>query len=233
MAIDSTNQNEYQVKVPTFYSRLIELHLHPRRYFANASNLDDRTTLTFAIFLMGIASAISKIDEKIIQFELSLSQGGHNKGLEILVPWLLKSWVNYWIFAVFAGLVGSVALWFIGGWWYKKRLQWSGASDASPSKARGVYAIQQLVIAIPSVLLALILTSRFSSYSEAWQAAEIWPSAILIFSFWSCWVSYQAASTAFSTVRYKARIWFLILPVVLNLIALGVAIFGLMATKVT
>jgi hypothetical protein len=221
MVIEPVDQDESYENAPRFIDRLIELFIHPSRYFANDSNMDHQPTVFIAAISIGVAGVISKIDEKIVQFELSKGLGHPNKGLENTLPWVLESWLNYWFAAVAFGLLGSVIYWYLGGWWYKKRLQWSGAVGANPIKARCTNAIQGLVAAGPVVLLALFQTVLFSNYLEAWKSDEIWSSSVLIFVFWSCWVSYIASTTAFPTSKVKARVWFLILPVSLNLVALG------------
>jgi hypothetical protein len=167
---------------------------------------------------MGIAGAMNRIDEKIIQAEL----GHASSGWESTASWLLSSWFNYWLIVVAAGLIGAVFLWYLGGWWYKKRLQWSGATEPSSLLVRRVYTMQELVLAGPTVLLALVQTALFSNYREAWRADELWNSSILVFVFWSCWTSYVAVTTAFQVSKPKARIWFLVLPVLLYVFALGV-----------
>jgi hypothetical protein len=143
----------------------------------------------------------------------------------------LSSWPTYWIYVLIAGTLGAGIYWFVGGWWYKKRLQWSGAPDASPSVARRVYAYQDMVVSAPVVLITAIQTFLFANYREAWQAAPLWSGACVVFAFWSCWTSYAAAMTAFPVVKRKAMLWCIGLPVlyyfaVLGLFAALYALFG-------
>lgn len=231
MTIETSDQNEPQTAAPFALASLLDLYLRPVRYFANDSNLADRRVLFVAAGLMGIASVIGKIDQKIIQAEL----GHPSRGWEEFSPWLLTSWANYWLMVLIAGSVGAVIYWYLGGWWYKKRLNWSGVADASAVKARSVYVTQGLVSAAPVVMLALIQTILFSNYAEVWQSDEIWSSSILLFVFWSCWVSYCAAITAFPATRLKASIWFLVLPVLLYVITLGIvgALYSFVVGNVT
>jgi hypothetical protein len=199
-------------------SRLVDLYFRPRRYFSKIHDLDHRSALFISAVLTGIAGSMNRIDKKIIQAEL----GYANKGWENIASWLLSSWLNYWLVVVATGLIGAVFFWYMGGWWYKKRLQWSGATELSSILTRRVYTMQELVLSGPTVIYALVQTALFSNYREAWRADELWTSSLLVFVFWSCWTSYVAATSVFQVSKFKARIWFLILPVLLYVVILGV-----------
>ncbi|OYY50022.1 MAG: hypothetical protein B7X95_00660 [Methylophilaceae bacterium 17-44-8] len=231
MTLENTNFTPVEVAErrpsPLSPSQLVDLYFRPKKYFSNTHDLDHQSALFISAGLMGIAGAMGRIDKKIIQAEL----GHASKGWESTASWLLSSWLNYWLVVVAAGLIGAVFLWYIGGWWYKVRLNWSGAVEPSSILARRVYTLQELVLAGPTVLLTLIQTALFSNYLEAWRADEFWSSSILLFAFWSCWTSYVAVTTTFQVSKLKARIWFLVLPILLYVVVLGVigtlySIFG-------
>lgn len=204
---------------PLSPARLVDLYFRPRKFFSCIQALDRQSAVLVSSALMGIAEAMGRVDQKMIQAEL----GHASKGWENLASWLLSSWLNYWLVVLAAGATWAVFLWYLGGWWYKKRLQWSGAADPSSILARRIYTFQELVLAGPTVLLALVQTALFANYRDAWQADEFWSTSVLVFVFWSCWTSYVAATTAFQLSKTKARIWFLILPLLLSVAALGVA----------
>jgi hypothetical protein len=196
--------------------RLFDLFLYPRRYFSNTHALEQYEPLVPAL-LMGLAGAMDRIDKQLVKAEL----GRANKEWETAASWVSGSWWNYWLAAMLAGLVWALFLWYFGGWWYKKRLQWSGAIEPSSTLARRVNAMQTLVIAGPTILLALIQTVVYENYIEAWRADEVWSSAILLFLFLSCWTSYVAATTAFVVKKFRARLWFLVLPILLYVTVIG------------
>ena len=154
---------------PLSPGRLVDLYFRPRRYFSSIRELDHQSALLISSVLMGIAGAMGRIDQKIIQAEL----GHAAKGWESTASWLLSSWLNYWLVVIAAGATWAVFLWYLGGWWYKKRLLWSGAAAPSSRLARRVYALQELVLAMPTVLLALVQTVLFSNYYEAWRGGRV------------------------------------------------------------
>jgi hypothetical protein len=212
---------------PLSSRKLFDLYFHPKRFFSDLSILSHRNFLMISAMLMGIAGVRDKIDKNILKAEL----GHSNKSWENTASWLLTSWTSYWLAVIVMGLFFAIIMWYFGGWWYKKRLQWSGAKEASPILARRVYTMQNLIFAAPSILLLLIQTAIFDNYREAWSADEYWSSLILVFAFWSCWISYVAAITAFPTTKSKARIWFFILPILLYVILFGGIVWALVFGK--
>ena len=221
---DAIDRRVFDVSQP----QLFDLFLHPRRYFSKTRALEQYGPLA-PVLLMGLAGAMDRIDKQLVKVEL----GRANKSWETAASWLSGSWWNYWLAAILAGLVWALFLWYVGGWWYKKRLQWSGAIEPSSTLARRVNAMQTLVIAGPTVLLALIQTVVYSNYIEAWRADELWSSAILLFLFWSCWTSYVGATTAFVVKKSRARLWFLLFPVLLYAVVIGLvgAVYALFTSS--
>lgn len=197
--------------------QVLDLFLRPGRFFADPRNLEHRGALGTAALLMGFAGAMGRIDKKIMQAEL----GQTSENWERLSDWMLSSWLHYWLVVGVAGVFGAFLLWYVKGWWYKKRLEWSGAEEPSLPLARRVHALQEAVTAGPTVLWTFLQTFLYANYREAWQSEELWSTSILIFVFWSCWTSYVGASTTFQLSKSKARVWFLILPVILYLVAIG------------
>ena len=195
---------------------LRDLLIRPKRYFSTISEFSPGVMFICAA-LMGIAGSISRVEKRLAQAEL----GRTSASWETTASWLLSSWINYWIIVVAAGLVGAWLLWYVGGWWYKLRLEWSGATKPSASLARRVYTMQDLVVSGPIVLITLLQTALFPNFGSAWEAEEIWSSSPVIFMFWSCWTSYAAVTTAFQVSITRARVWFLILPMVTYIFSLG------------
>ena len=75
------------------------------------------------------------------------------------------------------------------------------------------------------------MTLVYDSYRAMWDADEIVSVLLLVFPFWSCVVSYRGVLARFDVRRGRARLWFLILPMALYLIAFGV--IGVLYTVMT
>ena len=194
-------------------AQLRDLFLRPRDFFARRSNVDFMPAVAVAIVLSACFDVMGKIDQKS-----ALVESGHaNEGTRAVVGWMTQSWSTYWGTVVVIGLLGTVLSWYIGGWWYGLRLRWSGASAAPWDVARRVVALQSLVESLPTLLIAISETIRFSDYNAASQDDSLWLNAAvpLLFVVWSCWTSYCAATTVFPGARSRGWLWFLVLPLTL------------------
>ena len=138
---------------------------------------------------------------------------------------IATSWLSYWVAVAVLGLISTAFIWTIGGWWYRKRLMWSGVSDPDAKTSWLVYIYASFVYAAPALLGALIFTMAYADYVTYFDANESFSLLFLVFPFWSLWVSYTGVKTMFDVAPGKARLWFLILPATIY-----VMMFGLIAT---
>lgn len=205
---------------PLSPASLADLFFRPSRFFLSTDWLQKVPELMLVVWISGIVYTIDRFDRSQIRAELGVRQGG----LQSVFSWLTESWINYWLCVLVIGALNGWILWYLGGWWYRKRLDWAGAVDPSPEKARVVYMYQDLVSSGPALIYTLAQTIVYSSYLEAWNATELWSMTLLIFVLWSCVISYKAATSAFELSKSKARIWFLILPMLLYIVSLGLLI---------
>ena len=198
--------------------RLVSLLLTPRAYFAQPDLLSDRRGILIAAAIIGMTNVMGRIDQNLLKTSMQHRDIEH---LDVTTSWMTASWSHYWLLAVCGGMVSAILSWYIAGWWYRKRLEWSGASDVAPVRARSISALQDLVYVLPVMLWTLIQTVSYPNYAQAWQAADAGGMLLLVFLLWSCWTSYCAATTAFTVHKNKARFWFLIMPVLFYLLFMG------------
>ncbi len=137
---------------------------------------------------------------------------------------LADTWLYYWAYILIAGVLNALVIWWLGGWWYRKRLQWSSCTDPSRKLSRLVLIYSSFVSAGPAVVLAIITSMVFPSFIAAYNSESLLPLFILVFPFWSVIVSYKGATSLFEVSLSRARIWFLALPLVLYMLLVG--IFG-------
>jgi hypothetical protein len=119
------------------------------------------------------------------------------------------------------GLISAGFGWLVGGWWYRVRLEWSGAKDPDPTEARLVWVYTGLVSALPSLMLLLLDTFRYEDYLESWEETGLLTLIPALALFWSVYVSYRAATTRFALKAVPARLWFFALPLLLYLLVTG------------
>lgn len=204
-----------------------DLFLKPSRFFARGPQLMKRPEALFVGWIAGISYCIERIDTNIMKAQLAAGRSDQ------VVATVTQSWLALWFFVLLAAVPSGWIIWHLAGWWYRKRLEWCGAVTPHRELARSVYGYQNLVQAVPGIILVLIYTAVFRNYGEAWNSDEMWSSLILVFLFWSCFTSYFAATTAFQISRGRAALWFLALPIALYTIALGAigVIFALLVDK--
>jgi hypothetical protein len=208
-------------------ARLLELLLTPRTYFANRGFLQDQRAVMIAAYVAGVSGAIDRIDQKMVRLDLR----GQTGSADAFISWIAESWLHYWTLALGAGLISAAFIWHLGGWWFKKRVHWSGAADATPHDARRVNILQQLVFTGPAVALGVAQTVLYQNYGEAWNSDSLTGMLVVAMLLWSCWTAYCGVTTVFPVKKSKARIWFLILPVIFYLMVLGVftALYAMLA----
>ena len=194
------------------------LFLYPRRFFRDDFAITDPRYFIAVTWALGIASSLSEVDEQLMRAEL----GSPRPGWEFLRPFFTESWVGFWSYALVAGAVSGALYWLIGGWWYRKRLNFSGVSNPDPRLARLVYVYSSFVYAGPMIAVTLWATAIYPNYLAAYEAGDMVWLAVLIFPFWSIRTSYTGIRARFEVNRSKARVWFVVLPALVYMLAFGV-----------
>ena len=205
---------------PLWPQHLIDVFIRPRQFFSGQLALGKTPYVLFVTWCYGIANVIDRLDQKMMRSEF----GGARSGWEQLGPMITESWLMYWAWVLVFGAISGVFLWLVGGWWYRVRLQWSGARAPDKQLARLVFVYAAFVHAGPTVALTLGYTMAYANYAQAYAAEEFYSLLMLVFPFWSLVTSYIGTRTMFAVSRWKARIWFVILPG-----ALYILVFGLLA----
>ena len=208
---------ERTTRVPVGSADLGSLFIRPARFFRDR-DLDVRAWYLPALLCTGLTSASSRIDQNLMRADL----GQARPGWDTFAPILLQSWGAYWAFVLVAGLIYAAFYWYLGGWWYRVRLRWSGAHSADRREARLVMAYAALVMSAPTLVYMVMQTVSFPDYGAAWESESLLPILILIFPFWAVYTSYRGVRTRFEVGKWKARVWFLILPSLVFLVLFGV-----------
>ena len=206
-----------RVRSPLSLASLGDLYLAPSRFFAQPARLAKRPELLLVAWAAGIAYAMDRVESRLVAAEL----GANARRAEQIWASIGASWPLYWAVILGVGLLNGLILYWLAGWWYRKRLQWSGARRAAPADARATYVYQDLVQTAPALLVALAHTLLFPHFRAAWESEELWSTLVVVFVFWSCATSFRGVCAGFPVVRWKARLWFLILPAGLYATVMG------------
>lgn len=206
---DNTNLvNEEYVEYP----RLIDLFISPGKFFESTVKIGNKVHLVLATFVFGIATAIDRFETDILQKQLGRSGGLSDIG---------ETWLWFWITILVIGLISSFFIWTLGGWWYKTRLRFSGEENPDQLAARQVYIYSSFVYAAPLFLGTLIYSMIYKNYFEASEQDSILGIIVLVFLFGSLITSYIGARKIFNVIKWKALVWFIILPAIFYLFLIG------------
>jgi len=204
---------------------LFYLYCSPRRFFQHFERTATAFSTAYASLIVGIAAVMDRISTKMTQYELT----GERRFSETL----FDSWSAYWTTCVVAGAISALFFWAIGGWWYRVRLKWSGAASPDSCLARRVYIFASLIVDLPTFLAGIVATAMHATPRDAHAAASWIAIAFLVLPFYSALVSYRGVRILFEVTRWKARLWFLALPIVvygaaiaLTAGAMALAMFG-------
>ena len=184
----------------------VYLFARPKTFFMRCVIEPAPLTVWAAAVIYGVAGTIDRIEIKMLQ--------GRPLPFE-------DAWVGYWQTALGIGAFTALLYFWIGGWWYRTRLLFSGAVDPDKNMARRVYLFASQIYAIPTVLASLIETWAYTTPSQAANDLRFWYlyTPFVALPFWSVIVSYIGVRTTFKVGKWSSRLWFLILPCVVYVLA--------------
>lgn len=192
--------------------RLLDLFFSPRSFFNKTIVEGKNLYLKIVTIIVGIAATMDQVDQEMLKI-----QGGKQSAIAVVT----QTWWAYWAFCIGLGIISSFFIWYFGGWWYRKRLEFSGAESPDPFKARYIYIYASFIHSAPSVIAALIFTSLYSNYIEAYTKDSFLGIVVVVFIFISLITSYIGASTVFVLSKWKARLWLIVLPAIFYLLIIG------------
>ena len=201
--------------------RLLDLFFSPRSFFNKTIVEGKNLYLKLVTIIVGIAATMDQVDEHMLKME---------SGRQSAIAFVTQSWWAYWAFCIGLGIVSSFFIWYFGGWWYRKRLEFSGAETPDPFKARYIYIYASFIHSAPSVIVSLIFTALYSNYMESYAKDTFLGIAVLLFVFLSLITSYIGARTVFVLSKWKARLWLIILPSIFYMLLMGA--LGFLLAKV-
>lgn len=216
---DQSPTHLQRAQPPAVFSphRLVTLFVNPSHFFTSLDDLARPLLLLLATFCLGVASMVDRIEQHILRAEMGQSVSGWSE----VSPWLLNSWSTLWAALLVLGAFNIPLFWYLGGWWYRLRLKWSGATTLDALRPRLLFVYSSLVYALPVVVVMIAETLLFPNYRMARNAEGSWTLIFVLLSFWSVVVSYCGATKTFALAWRKALLWFLLLPWMLYAVELG------------
>ncbi len=215
-------------KSPFWPQNLVDLFFRPKKFFSENLSLGKTPYALFVGWILGVSSIADSIDQRLVQADLGRSNGATDLMLNIA-----DSWPVYLGVIFVGGILSGAMIWYIGGWWCKVRLKWSGAADPDPQAARLLLIYSSFVFAAPHVVTLLLQVQLYENYLEAYAYDEFLSFVPLIMLFWSIATTYKGAIAMFDVKRWRAMLWFAVLPTLYFLIIMGVFgyLFAVMDTN--
>ncbi len=202
---------------------LLHLYLRPRLFFSYFPDMVTPFSTAYTALILGITEVSGRISEEFLKLEF---------GSDATLPdAVMESWTVYWCVCLAFGVIAACAYYIVGGWWYRVRLNWSGATEPDHRLARQVYVYAYLILALPMLVLTLVDSFEYARPIDAERGEQGWWIVSLVCPFWSVYAGYRGVRTLFPVVKWKARIWFLIFPALFYaMLVVGAAIAWLLAS---
>jgi len=126
---------------PLWPKNLVDLFIRPRSFFSKRLALGHLPNLLLVTWCYGASNVISRIDTELIRAEL----GHARRGWETFSPFIVESWLGFWLWVLAMGAVGGAMIWWVGGWWYGVRVRWSGVTVLDKRLARLAFVYSSFV----------------------------------------------------------------------------------------
>ncbi len=145
----------------------------------------------------------------------------------------LESWFTVVIYSVIIGVLRGGFVYVLGGWWYRVRLGFCGYEVSDRVYTGRVYmnaGIGKHVLALMIYSIASLRHDTFLSYvNEDSMIAPFVESGLLFcLIFWSSFTLYFSTRAVFPTKKLASIAWFLVLPIMLQLLGIAMAVIGLL-----
>ncbi|GAA5214068.1 YIP1 family protein [Corallincola platygyrae] len=196
------------------FQNIHRLFFQPSKFFSDIQRLQSTGLIYVSLLFFGMSNIISRVDSQLIKSDLGAASNSNDFMLSIAS----EGWFKFWALVTVLGAISGFFTWLIGGWFFNLRLSWSGAKEFEKEDGRTVFLFSNMVEFLPHIISVVIFTLVYSDYFTYFKADELWSAILFIFPFWSVVVCYKGIRANFDVVRWRAMIWFVVLPLVIYLL---------------
>ncbi len=177
------------------------LFFKPRRFFKHFHALPGGVAPVALALSLGLAAALSGEGARLIP---GLTSGDAD------------TWAAFWPPVFLVGLIWGMIIYFVGDWWFRKCIRWSGDRAADKANARKILLWSGQITALPAVIHALAGTLINPSPS-AWAVSTLggFSLASMALFVWSLVVSFVGVRSVFNVRTGRAGFWFIAFPLIL------------------
>ena len=147
-----------------------------------------------------------------------MAKSSMNTTLE--AAWFMTDWIWYWVMVGIVWVISGYIIYLLWVWFYKLRIKWSKWED-SPLLAKKIYIYNILFVALVSIVITICDTFYYSSpvlsykNTESWYMFESYLSVLVcVLLFHSLYISYKWVMLVPNIKKWRALIWFVILPAI-------------------
>ncbi|MEM6642353.1 MAG: YIP1 family protein [Bacteroidota bacterium] len=201
-----------------FWHKLV---FHPKAFFSEDFNGRKSPYLFVTIAIYGMSNAMDRVDQQFVKADL--------RGTPEQYEWL-NNWPTYWIFTLIMGAFSGYIFYLLGGWFYNQRIKWSkGTSNRETAKFLFLYPefVPSLIYVLNTVIYMLGSPFPYDPLADLSAAEGIGLFLLLTSTYYSVYISYVGVTTATDVSPNRAKVWFLLLPIIFYTLAYGTVI-GLM-----
>lgn len=141
-----------------------------------------------------------------------------------------SSWGEVWAIVIFGGILSGVVAYYIGGWFYHVRVNWSkGAGTIDTS--RNIYIFSSLPIAVVSIGSLIVNqvaygSDYFGTYHSDTSSIDVIFGLLVIAAIgYSIYISYHAVRDVMHAEKGRAIWWFVVAPAIFYMLIFFSAIF--------
>jgi hypothetical protein len=192
---------------------LIDAVTAPNEFFREPFRLRD-SSIYVGGYIVGAAAVIDRLG-------FSASNRDSVSGIAQATA---GSWTSYWMYVLFAAMISGPIAWFIRGWWFHVRVDWSGG-NSDLDECRRIWLMGEVFYALPLIILSVITTLSFPSPAEISDSVEIIFLLTVPVYVWSCWMNYRGASVRYGLSGVRPLIFLLGFPFVGALGIFALAVF--------
>ena len=206
------NQEPHEPPVPLSINGLLCLLGRPKDFFSGAFNLKHIPSLLVIGFLCGLERANAA-------FSLaSLSTEQIADVYKGLTPEWSEVWIGFLPVAAFMGLLK----WLVGGFWYNTRAKWCGYEGGDTLFVRSVFLFTEAIVAIPMVIHLIAQTLIYPDPMAAHLDTDsaVFQIIAVLLGTVSIVISYYAVQRLLKISGPKTRLWFLLLPLSIQVFAI-------------
>lgn len=193
--------------------KLITVFVKPKEFFNDDLATKSKIMTFIVTYITGIILTVDKLERK-------MASGSFVGKTSVLV----EDWIYYWGLILVVSFVSIIWYWFLGGWWYKKRLQWSKIENVNPYDARILYVYSHFTFSFPLLCVYVVNTFIYSSPLLAYNNDLVSPIVFIVSSLFSYSISYRGVKAKYHLTNKLVKFWFLIMPVLFSSIFIGLIV---------